>query len=112
MELNDSLKRFRRELNVTQKQASSVVGVTERSYGEYERGSAKIPAIAILKLADAFNVSADYLLGRTDTPNSNIEPLTVDEETIKEIRRAAVAEVDKQIALKFPRPQTNFAAAM
>ena len=71
MNLADSLKRFRRELNVTQKQASSIVGVSERSYGEYERGTAKIPASAILKLADTFGVSADYLLGRTDTPNFN-----------------------------------------
>lgn len=113
MNLADSLKRFRRELNVTQKQASSIVGVSERSYGEYERGTAKIPASAILKLADTFGVSADYLLGRTDTPNFNDteQPPAVDESTVAEIRRAAMAEVDKQIALKFPHIRTNFNAA-
>lgn len=111
MTLTDSLKRFRRELNVTQKQASSIVGVSERSYGEYERGTAKIPASAILKLADTFGVSADYLLGRTDKPSGSVAQIVIDSSVIEEIRRAAVAEVDKQIALKFPHARTNFATA-
>lgn len=61
--VSESLKRFRKEKHITQKKAAEVIGVSERSYLEYERGTAKISAVAILALADFFNVSTDYVLG-------------------------------------------------
>lgn len=110
MALTESLKRFRSQLGLTQKQVADAIGMRESSYQRYEQGRS-LPSVAILeRIADAYNVSTDYLLGRTDTPNFNIEPLAADEETIKEIRRAAMAEVDKQIALKFPRYGMNLAS--
>ena len=112
MTLADSLRRFRKERGLTQKQVADAIGMRESSYQRYEQGRS-LPSVAILeRIADAFNVSTDYLLGRTDTPNSNIEPPAADEETIKEIRRAALAEVDKQIALKFPRYGMQLSKAM
>lgn len=83
----------------------------ESSYQRYEQGRS-LPSVAILeRIADAFDVSTDYLLGRTDVPNSAVSKITIDSSVIEEIRRAAVAEVDKQIALKFPHARTNFNAA-
>lgn len=103
---------LRKKNGITQKQLSNSIGVTERAIVAYESGKMKPNFDAINSLADTFSVSADYLLGRTDTPNSNVTPVTVDSSIIEEIRRSAIAELDKQIALKFPRARTNFVATM
>lgn len=111
MALTESLKRFRTQMGLTQKQVAEAIGMRESSYQRYEQGRS-LPSVAILeRIADAFNVSTDYLLGRTDVPNSAVSKITIDSSVIEEIRRAAVAEVDKQIALKFPHARTNFNAA-
>ncbi len=68
MELSQALKRFRKSHNVTQKQAADIAGVTERNYQKYEYGAA-IPTITpLIALADYFDVSLDYLVGRSDNP--------------------------------------------
>ena len=106
------LKRFREAFNLQQNKVAESIGILPQLYLKYEKDKSVPSASVIINLANAYNVSADYLLGRTDTPNSNIEPLAADEETIKEIRRAALAEVDKQIALKFPRYGMQLSKAM
>ena len=65
MQLSESLRRFRKEYNVTQRQAAQASNVTERNYQRYEQGS-MIPVI--MGLADKYAVSTDYLLGRSDNP--------------------------------------------
>jgi len=54
--------------NVTQKQAASGAGVSERTYQNYELGTMDANLTNAGKLADYFNVSIDYLVGRTDNP--------------------------------------------
>ena len=69
MELSESLKRFRKTKKITQKQAALSAGVSERVYQSYEYGKV-IPTVTILiSLADSFNVSLDYLVGRSDDPD-------------------------------------------
>ena len=65
----DSLKRFRQEFKITQKQAAQGAGVVERLYQKYEHGEVAPSVLVVMKLADTFGVSTDYLLGRTDSPN-------------------------------------------
>ncbi len=38
-------------------------------YSKYERGEREIPLTLIIKLADYYNTSIDYLVGRTDIPD-------------------------------------------
>lgn len=71
MPLPDALKRFRKQYKVTQKQAASVAGVAERVYQSYEYGKVVPTASVLIALADAFDVSLDYLTGRTDNPEIN-----------------------------------------
>ncbi len=68
MSLSDALKRFRKQYKVTQKQAASVAGVAERVYQSYEYGKVVPTASVLIALADAFDVSLDYLVGRSDVP--------------------------------------------
>ena len=60
------LRELRASKGVTQKRAAESMGLSERLYQSYELGE-KEPGLGnIVKLADFFEVSADYLLGRSD----------------------------------------------
>ena len=69
MTLSESLKRFRKEHNVTQKKAAEIAGVAERVYQSYEYGKVVPTATVLIALADFYNVSLDYLVGRSDDPS-------------------------------------------
>lgn len=64
----ERLKLLRKENGVTQKQLADSIGVTERAVRSYESGKMKPAFDAINSLADTFDVSADYLLGRSNVP--------------------------------------------
>ena len=68
MELSDAFKRFRKNLGITQKQAAAAAGVAERLYQSYEYGKVVPSALVLIALADYFDVSLDYLVGRSDDP--------------------------------------------
>lgn len=68
MNLNESLKRCRKFRKATQKQAAIAAGVTESMYQFYEYGRNEPTASVLIALADYFNVSLDYLVGRSDDP--------------------------------------------
>lgn len=67
MSIAESLKRFRKEFKLTQKDVADVFGVTPQAYQVYE-SKVMPPASVIAKIAVTFNVSADYLLGLVDEP--------------------------------------------
>ena len=59
------LRELRKEFKLTQKQLSDIIGISDRTIGYYETGD-RFPNEDILKkFADYFDVSVDYLLGRT-----------------------------------------------
>ena len=68
MTFPDSLRRFRKEFNLTQKAVANAVGMQESAYQRYEQGTREPAFKQLLTLADAFNVSLDYLVGRSDNP--------------------------------------------
>lgn len=62
------LRRIREERGLTQKQFAEKIGSTERGIRKYEAGDREPAFRVILSILDNIDVSADYLLGRTDTP--------------------------------------------
>lgn len=68
MTLNESLKRCRKFRKITQKQAAIAAGVSESMYQFYEYGRNEPTASVLIALADYFDVSLDYLVGRSDDP--------------------------------------------
>lgn len=63
MTVADGLRRFRRDFNLTQKDVADKIGIFTQAYQRYEHSM--IPTITVLiKIADAYNVSIDYLVGR------------------------------------------------
>lgn len=55
--------------NVSRKEAAISTGISERTYQRYENVERDPDAPVLKRLADYYGVSADYLLGRKDTPN-------------------------------------------
>ena len=60
------LQVLRKEKGVTQKEMAELFGYTEAHYQQIEYGNINIPALTLEALADYFEVSTDYLLGRSD----------------------------------------------
>lgn len=71
MKLNERIKELRKNNNLTQKQLAAILGITEVSEQRYEYGTVTPTVENLILLADYFNISVDYLLGRTDNPKIN-----------------------------------------
>lgn len=65
------LKAIRKNKGITQKQLAAAIGASERGIQQYELGERKPAFDVLIALADYFDVSLDYLCGRTDNPDVN-----------------------------------------
>ena len=70
---SERLKSLRIQHNLTQKQIAEFLGTSQPSYQNWEKGTRKPSRNTIQKIADFFNVSTDYLLGKTDIPDLDLE---------------------------------------
>lgn len=68
MKLAERLKELRKEKGVTQTQVADYLGLKLRAYQYYESGEHRPEYEKLMALADFFEVTTDYLLGRTDEP--------------------------------------------
>lgn len=66
--LAEQLKKIRAEMGFTQKQVADGIGIAEQAYQRYEYGRTVPSALVLIALADYFDVSLDYLVGRSDNP--------------------------------------------
>ena len=64
--LGKVLKELRLERKVTQEQLGNTLGVKKNTISQWESETNEPNSGMIIKLADYFDVSTDYLLGRTD----------------------------------------------
>ncbi|MCL2697145.1 MAG: helix-turn-helix domain-containing protein [Oscillospiraceae bacterium] len=64
--LMDRLKELRKSKNATQKQVAEYLETDGRQYRRYEYGESDPTYKTLIKLADFFDVSLDYLVGRSD----------------------------------------------
>ena len=68
----DRLKKMRLKKNLNQIEVATAVGLSLRTYQRYEHGQRQPTVDALVALADYYDVSLDYLVGRTDNPKTNI----------------------------------------
>lgn len=59
------IKDMREDSDLTQQQIADYLGIRQTVYSRYERGYQTIPLEHLIKLADYYHVSLDYLTGRT-----------------------------------------------
>jgi len=60
------LKDLREDKDLKQKEVGNYLGIDQRVYSNYETGKREIPVRFVIKLADFYKTSTDYILGRTN----------------------------------------------
>lgn len=65
------LRDLREDNDLTQQQIAEILNTKQTIYSRYERGYQNIPLEFLLSLANYYNVSIDYIFGRTDNPKVN-----------------------------------------
>ena len=62
---------LRTDADMSQKQLSEILHISQRSYSHYETGSRNIPVEMLIRLANYYDISVDDLVGRTDKKEMN-----------------------------------------
>ncbi len=65
------LRDLREDNDKTQQEIADILGTSQTMYARYERGANELPVRHLVKLADFYNVSTDFILGRTEIPAVN-----------------------------------------
>ena len=60
------IRDLREDKDLTQTQIAKILGMSQTGYSKYETGENDLPTSILIKLADFYNVSVDYILNRTD----------------------------------------------
>ena len=63
------IRDLREDLDLTQTEIANMRGMSQTGYSKYETGENDIPTSILIKLANFYNTSIDYLLGQTDDPS-------------------------------------------
>lgn len=75
------LKQLRKDRGLTQTEVANYLKITVSAYGNYELGQRSPTPETLLKLADFFGVTVDYLLGREDETPASVHTPTTNEQT-------------------------------
>lgn len=66
MDYRKRLRDLREDHDKTQTEIAEMLGTSQTMYARYERGASELPIRYLLKLAEYYGVSTDYILCRTD----------------------------------------------
>ena len=67
-----NIRALREDHDLTQKQLSEYLHCSQQVYSNYELGQRDIPSDVLIRLADFYQVSTDYILGLTTNSKRNI----------------------------------------
>lgn len=62
------IRELREDRDLKQKDLAKILKTTQQVYSRYEKGINEIPLHHLIVLANFYNVSVDYILGRTNNP--------------------------------------------
>ena len=63
----ENIRNLREDRDLRQKDIAAMLNVLQNTYSQYETGVIELTASTLIKLADFYDVSVDYLLGRKQT---------------------------------------------
>ena len=64
-----NIRNIREDRDIRQKDIAKILNVSQNTYSQYENGVISLTADVLIKLADFYGVTVDYLLDRTNNPN-------------------------------------------
>ena len=70
--IGQRLRELRQNTKLSQAKVAAIVGTLQPTVARYESGEAHIPPEVLLLLADYYDVSLDYIYGRTDEPQGRV----------------------------------------
>lgn len=117
MEINEILKELRQQKHLTQQELATILDINLSSYQKYERPNNTIkPSIeSLVKIADFYGVSIDYILGRTTVkrmateetdPFADIDVSELDKRIIK--KYTEFSEAERMFCIKMLKQMTTF----
>lgn len=62
----ERIRNLREDHDLKQKDLSKYLSIDQSTYSDYENGRINIPVEMLIKIADYYNVSLDYLVGRSN----------------------------------------------
>ena len=65
------IRDLREDRDWTQTDVADKLNMTQTGYSKYERGERDVPTEVLIKLANLYDTSIDYLLGQTQNPQRN-----------------------------------------
>lgn len=65
--MENRIRDLREDHDLTQQQVADAIGITQRKYSYVETGQQQLTADILIKLADFYDVSIDYILRQTQT---------------------------------------------
>ena len=65
------IRDLREDRDLNQTQVAKMLGMAQTGYSKYETGENDVPTEVLIKLADFYGVSIDFLLGQTNNPKRN-----------------------------------------
>ena len=69
--LRNRIRDLREDHDLTQQKLADAIGITQRKYSYLETGTQQLTDEILVKLANYYKVSIDYLLRQTDNPERN-----------------------------------------
>ena len=69
--MRNRIRDMREDSDLTQQQLADAIGITQRKYSYLETGTQQLTDEILVRLADYYHVSIDYLLRQTDNPRRN-----------------------------------------
>ncbi|GIO10565.1 hypothetical protein J19TS2_01200 [Cohnella xylanilytica] len=73
MNIGSRISQLREKRGWTQEELSSSLGISRAALSHYEKNRREPDSETLTKVADLFNVSIDYLVGRTDNPHITLD---------------------------------------
>lgn len=109
--LGKRLKQLRDEFGFDQKEMGRKLNITSSAYGYYEQGRNEPPLETLVKIAEIFNVTTDYLLGRSDIRENPVYYTLSDKLTLTQAELLVVERMQENLLLKqlSENPENNVA---
>ena len=96
MEFSERLKELRKQAHLTQVELASKLGIVQSSYADWERGKKKPTQDNLVKIAQIFNVSVDYLVGNSEEKTDELDNI----ELLFRMNSKGLTEAEKAVFKK------------